>query len=76
MSDSRKAYFSYLLRMWRAGDETDGEWRASMENAQTGEREVFSGVEAVVDFIRQQAGETSDPQGKREDVPGAGEAPQ
>jgi hypothetical protein len=57
------AYLSYLLRLWRAGEGSElsvddqacaGSWRASLENAQTGERVGFGGVEELCRFLKRQ----------------------
>jgi hypothetical protein len=50
--------------MWRAGDDADGAWRSSLENAQTGERETFAEVEDLLAFLRRQ---TNDPPRGREE---------
>jgi hypothetical protein len=46
------AYYASLIRFWR---ETDNiQWRASLENAHTGEQRVFSSVEQLFDFLLEQ----------------------
>jgi hypothetical protein len=40
---------SYLLRLWRSG--VDGEWRASLQSVQSGERHVFVDLEALLTFL-------------------------
>lgn len=59
-------YLSFLLRLWRVSDEGKSQpnakkavWRASLENPHTGERKGFASLEALFDFLREQAGATS-----------------
>lgn len=40
---------SYLLRLWRSG--ADGEWRASLQSVQSGERHIFVDLEALLTFL-------------------------
>jgi hypothetical protein len=39
---------SFLLRLWRS----DVEWRISLENPITGERNGFTSIESLVDFLK------------------------
>ncbi len=55
MSGLNTGYVSYLLRMWQAGGDDEGTWRASLESAQTGERETFANLEALFAFLRAKA---------------------
>lgn len=46
-------YLAYLLRLWLV----DGEppvWRASLEDARTGERRGFPDLESAVEFLQEQ----------------------
>ena len=43
---------SLILRFWL---EQEDVWRASVQNPQTGERVGFADLEAVFDYIRQEA---------------------
>ena len=45
---------AYLLRLWQVKDEGKTRWRASLENAHTGERKGFAGLDALFAFLRQQ----------------------
>jgi hypothetical protein len=48
-------YLSYLLRLWRVdGKDAEPVWRASIENARTGERMVFARLDDLFDFLREQ----------------------
>jgi hypothetical protein len=65
-------YQSYLLRLWRVDEGEEG-WQASLENTHTGERRGFSGLEAMLDYLRW---ETAGPaRAPREDDEG-GESPE
>jgi hypothetical protein len=45
-------YVAYMLRLWRAGSRHGQPvWRASLEDAHTGERQVFGDIEALVAFL-------------------------
>jgi hypothetical protein len=54
------SYQSYLLRVWREAPE--GPWRASLENATSGEKRAFAQLEDLIDYLRQ--GLTSPTQAK------------
>jgi hypothetical protein len=41
-------YHAYLLRVWRTAD---ARWRASLEDARTGERRVFATLALLVAFL-------------------------
>jgi hypothetical protein len=51
-------YYSYLLRLWREGDEEVG-WRASLHDPQTGERMGFGNIDELFRFLRRQIGAAS-----------------
>lgn len=44
-------YHSYLLRLWQVGVD----WRASLEDVETGELQGFSELAALIDFLEKQA---------------------
>ena len=54
--DINSRYFSYLLRIWLAGDGSHAQWRASLEDTRSGERKGFSSLEALFDYMRRQSG--------------------
>jgi len=60
MAEERPTYLSYLLRLRRAdGGERQREkvtWRASLEDAQTGERKDFASLDHLVRFLRERTG--------------------
>jgi hypothetical protein len=43
-------YRAYMLRLWRAAD---GQWRASLEAALTGERLAFATLEQLAAYLAQ-----------------------
>jgi hypothetical protein len=45
-------YHSYLLRLWQ--ETPYAPWRASLQNASTGERRGFSDLESLFTFLRTQ----------------------
>lgn len=50
MESNRSDYHSYLLRLWRVRN--DGEnWRASLEDVQTGELHGFQDLAALQRFL-------------------------
>ncbi|MBN2005580.1 MAG: hypothetical protein JXA21_19630 [Anaerolineae bacterium] len=57
---TERDYEAYLLRLWRVRREGKVAWRASVENAHTGERKGFTTLEALFDFLRRQTGASPD----------------
>ncbi len=57
-------YASFLLRLWRA--EQDGQivWRASLESTTTGDRLNFANLEALTSFLAEQLVQWETPQDK------------
>jgi len=51
-------YQSYLLRMWKENE--SGDWRAVLLSIPTQERRLFSNLQALFDFLDQQADLTRD----------------
>ena len=45
-------YCAYLLRCWEARCEEGATWRFSVEDAHTGERRGFTGLDALLAFLR------------------------
>ena len=46
-----KLYHAYLLRLWRAGNGDQPEWRVSVESASSGERHLFANLEGLFRFL-------------------------
>ena len=49
-------YRAYLLRMWRVEGE-NGQWRAHLENVETGELKGFASLDMLIEFLHSLAGE-------------------
>ena len=47
-------YLSYLLRLWQTRSEGELIWRASLEEARTGESTGFASIEALFAHLRRQ----------------------
>jgi hypothetical protein len=47
-------YLAYLLRLWR--DDEAAPWRATVEDASTGQRFGFASLKALFVFLEQQTG--------------------
>ena len=50
----RKRYFSCLLRVWLAEESSQPQWRASLEDPHTGERQGFASLEDLYQYLNQQ----------------------
>jgi hypothetical protein len=44
-------YHAYLLRLWKAGADAEGPWRASLESPVTGERRGFATLPALFAYL-------------------------
>lgn len=44
-----------MLRIWSVRNDQKILWRASMENAQTGERRVFADLDDLFEYLQSQA---------------------
>jgi len=53
MTDEKRSYRAYMLRMWQI--KVDGEyvWRVTLESSLTGERLGFAGLDALVQYLRE-----------------------
>ena len=60
MAERHPNYASYLLRLWKAEEQGQRIWLASLENALTGERKNFASLAALVQFLQDQFGELAD----------------
>ena len=52
MALQKPGYRSYLLRLWQVRNGEEAHWRASLQEACTGERHGFAGLEALFEFLR------------------------
>jgi hypothetical protein len=57
MPTSPSPYFSYLLRLWLAGDDDLPEWRLALTDPETGQALGFANLEALATFLRAKMGE-------------------
>jgi hypothetical protein len=55
MSEERRRYVSYLLRLWQAEHKGALVWRASLQSAYTGERWGFANMAELHAFLDQEA---------------------
>ena len=55
MAEHAPGYYAYLLRMWRTGPQ--GPWRASLEDAETGERIGFGSLAEAFGYLLERAEE-------------------
>ena len=56
---STREYKAYLLRLWRESHKA--EWRALLENPNSGERVVFATLGELVAFLEEKTGEVIRP---------------
>ena len=57
MSEPRRGYLAFLLRLWQARSETGPTWRVSLESAHSGERLGFASLEELFGFLRRRTAE-------------------
>ena len=53
---SQLRYKSFLIRLWTER-EPEAEWVAQVEHIPSGERELFTSLDGLFDFIRSQTGQ-------------------
>ena len=63
MSEERRRYVSYLLRLWQAEREGALVWRASLESAQTGERWGFASLDELLAFLERETARSTEGSG-------------
>ena len=54
-------YLSFLLRLWRVDDGEASAWRASLQNALTGQRQGFANLAQLMAFLQQQIAVSGNP---------------
>jgi hypothetical protein len=64
MTEKKRPYMSYLLRLWQIKEKGKLVWRASLESPGSGERAGFGSLEAVFHFLWQQTATLSNAKGK------------
>jgi len=60
MSEGQRRYTSYLVRLWQIESQGQLVWRASLEEARTGERRGFPDIEALFAYLREQTAAGTD----------------
>ncbi len=51
MNDQSPCYMAFLLRLWCVTEDEGIVWRASLEDAHTGERKGFADVQSLCAFL-------------------------
>lgn len=54
--ERQRPYLAYLLRLWQIQEKGEIGWRASLENAHTGEKLAFAHLDELVAFLRELIG--------------------
>jgi hypothetical protein len=54
MSNRRRGYVAYLLRLWQAEEGEDAPWRASLESPQPGKRQGFASLAELFTFLEKE----------------------
>jgi hypothetical protein len=67
MSEPRRGYLAFLLRLWQVWSEAGPTWRASLESAQGGERLGFTGLDELLVFLRRRTAEEDGMEDKTKD---------
>ncbi len=52
--EQKHRYFSFLLRVWLAGNNHQPQWHASLEDTRTGDRKGFPSLEALYTYLKNQ----------------------
>jgi hypothetical protein len=52
----KRRYLAYLLRLWQVRNKEHIGWRASVEDAHTGEKVGFAHLDELVAFLRERTG--------------------
>jgi hypothetical protein len=60
VSEQERRSLSYLLRLWQIESRGRLVWRASLEDARTGERRGFASIDALLIFVRRQTSTARD----------------
>lgn len=55
MTTQEPRYLAYMLRLWQVRDKEKIIWRASLEDARTGERRGFASLESLFEFLKEQS---------------------
>jgi hypothetical protein len=61
MNRDKRAYRSYLIRLWQVKEDEEAFWRASLESPVTGECHGFANLKALFAFLEEQANSSARP---------------
>ena len=61
MTDDKRTYNAYLLRLWRVNSGRSTMWHASLEDSRTGERKGFADLQGLLAFLEEQTGQADQP---------------
>ncbi len=53
MTTQEPRYLAFMLRLWQVRDNEETVWRASLEDAHTGERRGFGSLESLYAFLKE-----------------------
>lgn len=56
MEREQPEYLSYLLRLWRTGDDERPAWRAGLKSSHGGEEVGFGSLDELLEYLRSEAG--------------------
>ena len=54
MSQDRRRYLSYLIRIWQVKGEQGWQWRASLESPASGKLRAFPNLDHLIAYLRAQ----------------------
>jgi len=75
MSEKRRGYISYLIRLWQVKNAGKLVWRASLESPSTGERRGFANLDDLFGFLQRQTIPAPDTAGRDDGQNGGGDDP-
>jgi hypothetical protein len=56
MTNERRRYIAYLVRLWRPGSAQSPAWRASVEDPHSGAQRTFADLASLFAFLEEQTG--------------------
>jgi hypothetical protein len=62
MTEQRRGYLAYLLRLWQVHSDGKSTWRASLESARTGEHRGFANLKDLFTFLEREVGRVAQDQ--------------
>lgn len=68
MTGYSSRYKAFLLRLWQVENEGKLIWYASLEDPHTSERQGFPSLDALLEFLRGEAGEGNVPWARLRDI--------